>query len=144
MVFKSEQSIFSYFIFILLLGVFGCIAVFAPNEENKGENLWIPLTIFGLLFFFLVYSIFNTYYTISGTTFSYKCGFFKQRIDIQKIRKIEYNNSIFVPVSLKLGWSHKGLIINYNHYNDVYISPKNRDQFVAELLKNNPNIIIKE
>ncbi|MFD2909612.1 PH domain-containing protein [Flavobacterium ardleyense] len=144
MVFKSEQSIFSYFIFVVLLGVFGFIAVFAPNEENKGENLWIPLTIIGLIFAFLVYSILNTLYIISGTTFSYQYGFFKKKIDIQIIRKIEYNNSIFVPVSLKLGWSHKGLIINYNQYNDVYISPKNRDQFVAELLKNNPNIIIKE
>ena len=144
MVFKSEQSIFSYFTFILLLGFFGFIAVIAAREENTGEDMWIPLLIFGLIFSFLVYSILNTYYIISGTTFSYKYGFFKEKIEIQKIQKIEYNNSIFVPVTLKLGWSHKGLIINYNQYDDVYISPKNRDQFVAELLKNNPNIIIKE
>lgn len=144
MVFKSEQSIFSYFIFIFLPGALGCIAFFAPNDENDWEGLLIPLIIIGSILSFLVYSIFNTYYTISRTIFSYKFGFFKDKIDIQKIRKIEYNNSIFVPVTLKLGWSHKGLIINYNQYDDVYISPKNRDQFVAELLKNNPNIIIKE
>ena len=144
MVFKSEQSIFSYFIFIFLPGVMGGIAFFAPNDENDWEGLLIPLIIIGSILSFLIYSIFNTNYTISSTIFSYKCGFFNEKIDVQKIRKIEYNNSIFVPVTLKLGWSHKGLIINYNQYDDVYISPKNRDQFVAELLKNNPNIIIKE
>lgn len=144
MLFKSEQSIFSYFIFVFLPAVFGFIAIYAPDEENEGEGLWIPLTVFGLLFCFFVYTFFTTYYTISQTKFSYKCGFFKGKIDIQKIRKIEYNNSIFVPVTLKLGWSHKGLIINYNQYDDVYISPKNRDQFVAELLKKNPNILLKE
>lgn len=144
MVFKSERSIFSYFIFVFLPGVLGYIAIFASDDKNKGDGLWIPLTIFGLLFCFFVYTFFTTYYIITKTTFSYNCGFFKEKIDIQKIRKIEYNNSIFVPVTLKLGWSHKGLIINYNQYDDVYISPKNRDQFVAELLKSNPNIIIKE
>ena len=144
MVFKSKQSLFSHSIFVFLIGIFSFILLEAPNEENNGEGLWIPLTIIGMLFLFFFYTFLTTYYTISQTKFSYKCGFFKGKIDIQKIRKIEYNNSIFVPVTLKLGWSHKGLIINYNQYDDVYISPKNRDQFVAELLKSNPNIIIKE
>ncbi|WP_322550738.1 PH domain-containing protein [Flavobacterium psychraquaticum] len=144
MLYKSEQSIFSYFIFVFLLSIFSFIAICAPSDENKGEGIWIPLTIIGLLFVFLFYSFFTTYYSILNAVLKYKCGFFKGKIDIQKIRKIEYNNSIFVPVTLKLGWSHKGLIINYNQYDDVYISPKNRDQFVAELLKSNPNIIIKE
>ena len=144
MVFKSKQSIFSYSIFVFLIGIFSFILLEAPNEENNGEGLWIPLTIIGMLFLFFFYTFLTTYYCISTAKLSYKYGFFKGKIDIQKIRKIEYNNSIFVPVTLKLGWSHKGLIINYNQYDDVYISPKNRDQFVAELLKSNPNIIIKE
>ena len=144
MVFKSKQSIFSYSIFVFLIGIFSFILLEAPNEENKGEGLWIPLTIIGMLFLFFFYTFLTTYYCISTATLSYKYGFFKGKIAIQKIRKIEYNNSIFVPVSLKLGWSHKGLIINYNQYDDLYISPKNRDQFVAELLKKNPNILLKE
>ena len=65
MLFKSEQSIFSYFIFVFLPAVFGFIAIYAPDEENEGEGLWIPLTVFGLLFCFFVYTFFTTYYTIS-------------------------------------------------------------------------------
>ena len=144
MVFKSKQSIFSHSIFVFLIGIFSFILLEAPNEENNGEGLWIPLTIIGLLFLFFLYTFLTTYYCISTATLSYKYVFFKGKIAIEKIRKIEYNNSIFVPVTLKLGWSHKGLIIKYNQYDEVYISPKNRDQFVAELLKKNPNILLKE
>lgn len=143
MVFKSEKSVFSYLIFVLLIGFFCIIAIFAPNEENKAEGLWIPLTIIGSIFVFFVYTFFHTFYTISNQELFYKCGFFNGIIPIEKIQKIEYNNSIFVPVVLKLGWSHKGLIITYNKYDDIYISPMNRVQFIAELLKTNPNITIK-
>lgn len=70
-------------------------------------------------------------------------SFFHGKIDIQKIRKIEYNNSIFVNSILKIGWSHKGLIITYNNYDDIFLAPKNKEDFVIQILKINPRIKIE-
>ncbi|MQP25733.1 hypothetical protein GFJ94_11730 [Flavobacterium sp. LMO8] len=143
MQYKSEKTIFIYFVFGILISVFG-IMIFAYTTEKDPIGVLFGMGIIGLLTGFLLHSFFNTNYTIYKTELKYQCGVIKGEIPIQKIRKIEYNNSIFVAITLKLGWSHKGLIIHYNQFDDVFISPKNRDQFTLELTQLNPNITIKK
>lgn len=143
MEFKSEKSIFIYFVFLILLGILG-LMIFAYNIEDDTVGALIGIGIIGLVTCFLLHCFFNTNYTISETKLKFQCGVIKGEIPIEKIRKIEYNNSIFVAITLKLGWSHKGLIINYNQFDDIYISPKNRVQFVKHLLQINTNIIINK
>lgn len=143
MVFRSEKSIFIYFVFLILLGIFG-LMFFSYKTEDDIIGVLIGKGIIGVVSGFLLYCFFYTNYTISKTELKYQYGVIKGEIPIKKIRKIEYNNSIFVAVTLKLGWSHKGLIINYNQFDDLYISPKNRDEFVLQLIQLNNNIIINK
>lgn len=143
MYYKSEKTIFSYFVFIILFGVFG-ILIYAAITSKEAIGVLIPMGIVLAITSFLLYCFFKTNYIISKTELKYQCGNFKGEIPIDKIRKIEYNNSIFVAVTLKLGWSHKGIIIHYNKFDDLYISPENRDQFTFELTQLNPDIIIKK
>lgn len=142
MQYKSEKTIFIYFVFGILISVFG-IMIFAYTTEKDPIGVLFGMGIIGIITGFLLHCFFNTNYTIYKTELKYQCGVIKGEIPIDKIRKIEYNNSIFVAITLKLGWSHKGLIIHYNQFDDLFISPKNRDQFTLELTQLNPNITIK-
>lgn len=143
MQYKSEKTIFIYFVFGILISVFG-IMIFAYTTEKDPIGVLFGMGIIGIVTGFLLHCFFNTNYTIFKTELKYQCGVIKGEIPIDKIRKIEYNNSIFVVITLKLGWSHKGLIIYYNQFDDLFISPKNRDQFTLELTQLNPNITIKK
>jgi hypothetical protein len=62
-----------------------------------------------------------------------------ERIDISKITKIEKSNSILSSPALSLD----RLLVRYNKYDEVLISPKEKKEFIDELLKINPNIEIK-
>ena len=143
MQYKSEKTIFIYFVFGILISVFG-IMIFAYTTEKDPIGVLFGMGIIGIITGFILHCFFNTNYTIYKTELKYQCGVIKGEIPIDKIRKIEYNNSIFVAITLKLGWSHKGLIIHYNQFDDIFISPKNRDQFTLELTQLNPNITIKK
>ena len=48
-----------------------------------------------------------------------------------------------MPTIWKPALSHIGLIITYNKYDDIYISPEKSEQFITQLLETNPNITIK-
>ena len=62
-----------------------------------------------------------------------------ERIDISKITKIEKSNSILSSPALSLD----RLLVRYNKYDEVLISPKEKIEFINELLKINPAIEIK-
>lgn len=61
------------------------------------------------------------------------------RIDISKIRKIEKTNSVLSSPALSLD----RIAIYYNKFDEVYISPKEKQDFLNNLLEINPNIEIK-
>ncbi len=60
-------------------------------------------------------------------------------IDISKIRKIEKSNSILSSPALSLD----RIALYYNKYDEVYISPKEKQDFLNNLLEINPNIEVK-
>ena len=47
-------------------------------------------------------------------------------------------------VGFKPALATKGLIIKYNKYDDIYISPNSNDTFIEAVLKINSNIKIME
>jgi hypothetical protein len=62
-----------------------------------------------------------------------------ERIDVSKIRKIEKTNSILSSPALSLD----RIAIFYNKFDEVYISPKEIQAFIDDLLEINPNIVLK-
>ena len=62
-----------------------------------------------------------------------------ERIEINKIRKIEKTNSILSSPALSLD----RIAVQYNKFDEVYISPKEKQLFVEELLKINPEIEVR-
>jgi hypothetical protein len=94
-----------------------------------------------LLFSILYYTI---YYEIQKEVLIISMFFYKTKIKISEIRSIKYSDSIVKPNFYKPGCHHKGLEIIYHKYDDIFISPENRELFIAQLQEINPNIEIKK
>lgn len=141
MKFNSSKSLFTKIVLfgsiLLLIGTSFSVLI----NESKIEILIILIVNF-LTIFLLASIYFQTYYTIENSQILWKSGPFKGKIEIQSITKITKHNGIIVPTTWKPALSHHGLIINYNKYDDIYISPEKTNIFIKELQKINPNILL--
>lgn len=141
--YKSSVSKIYYFIFpLFIVGMF-LMNYFIPSEKEKNLTFAPLFVIFGGLILFVIASK-NTKYYINENILVSQILFYKHKVNIESIRKIEYNHTIFVGTTTKLGWDTKGLIIHYNTFDDFFISPEKQEQFITDLLQLNPNIQIKK
>ena len=104
------------------------------------EGEWIGLLgLTGVVGFILILSK-TTQYIINENQLVVKSTWIvNERIDISKITKVEKSNSILSSPALSLD----RLLVRYNKYDEILISPKEKIEFIDELLKINPNIEIK-
>lgn len=104
------------------------------------EGEWIGLLgLAGVIGFILILSK-TTQYIINENQLIVKSTWIvNERIDIFKITKIEKSNSILSSPALSLD----RLLVRYNKFDEVLISPKEKKEFIDELLKINPAIEIK-
>ena len=139
-VFKTAKS----FLLVAILGIcaIGLLAIpLIPTNDSGIEYYTVSLVAIlsaALLFWILL----DTGYVVSETKLLYKSGPFRGKIGIESIRKIQYDNSFFKGQSLKPSLSSTGLIVFYNKFDEIYISPKDREGFILEIVDRNPNIEI--
>lgn len=100
---------------------------------------WPGVAIFLAPAGLLIWIWFNTYYIIKDEQLFYKSAFIKGSIPIIAIHEIVKHKGLYSG-SLKPALSMKGLVIKYNRYDDMYISPEKADEFIGELQKVNPDI----
>ncbi|UKT62916.1 PH domain-containing protein [Pedobacter mucosus] len=139
--FKSTRSkFFSIVVIITVLGLTGiCISqLFNPD---KGLPIHIPIQIIcWLCIAFLLWVFFETKYQIDNNYISYKCGPIKGKIEINKIEEITVGQKIFVGFIPATG--SNGLVIKYNRWDEIYISPNTNEDFIEAILKVNSSIKI--
>lgn len=101
------------------------------------EPSWIGFAIFLPVILFVVHMFMTTNYTIDSDELTIKCGFlFNKTIDIKTIKKItETNNALSSPAT-----SLDRLEINYGKFDSVIISPKDKSEFINDILRLNPNV----
>ena len=115
---------------VLVYPIFRSIASIIQGE-------WIGYLGVLLTALFIVFISKSTRYIIEENQLIVKCMFIiNDKIDISKIKKIEKTNSILSSPALSLD----RIAIKFNKYDEVYISPKEKQAFVDELLKINPEI----
>jgi len=112
---------------------------------NNQTTLGIKITV---LFFsltinsFLTWSWFDTCYFIDSELITYRSGPLKGKIKIDKIRKIEINQTLYSGVKPALGLN--GLIIHFGKFDEIYFSPKEKEKFIALLQSVNPAIEVRD
>ena len=142
MIFKSAVSKLNKYIYVGVI-LFLLLLTIPAFFEDSYEPFLVLFSIHFLVILFLIWTYKTTFYKIENTDLHWKSGPFKGKIDVTKINKIEYHKGIIVPTIWKPALSHIGLIITYNKYDDIYISPEKSEQFITQLLETNPNITIK-
>lgn len=143
MKFKSKKDIlFSILILgtnALLIGV--TFAGIAKKEMEKDEY-WVPVLIL-ILVIFLFWLYFGTNYELSKENgLLYRSGPFNGKISIDRITEIVKGRTLWI--GFRPATSRKGLIVKYDQYNEIYISPDTNETFIKKLLELNDQIKITE
>lgn len=76
---------------------------------------------------------FGTSYELTKETFSYRCGPFNGNLPIESIYEIVKGETLWVGT--KPATAKGGLIIKYNKYDEIYISPDSNESFINQILK---------
>ncbi len=109
--------------------------------EFEFSNL-VAFLLLGMVICMLLWLWFETNYEIKEGKLVYKSGPFRGNIEISKIQHITRDKTMWSGFKPALGL--RGLIIRYNKWDDIYISPADKESFIAELLKLNSNIEIRK
>jgi hypothetical protein len=88
----------------------------------------VVLLFLALLFYLILKT---TYFVLNENYLICKTLFFKKVILYSSIRKIEKQKGIYVGVKFSTAW--KGLIVHYNQFDELLISPEREDDFIVEL-----------
>ncbi|GGD20716.1 PH domain-containing protein [Flavobacterium orientale] len=127
---KTYRSKIDWWLILLILGIFG----YPIAEGILSDQYGLSLTMLSILL--LLFWMFSKIkYVIEGTLL--KVWWVK--IDILSIKRIYKTNNPLSSPALSLD----RMAIVYNTYDEVLISPKLKKEFIDELLKINPSIIVE-
>lgn len=88
----------------------------------------------------LFWIIKETYYTLTDIELKYKSGYLSGSILIGNIKELDVNKTLWIGV--KPATAMKGIIVKYNQWDQIYITPKSNEEFIEEILKINSKIKI--
>ena len=126
---SAKGKVIPIVMLILLIGLIPMIV----------DGAWPGVIIFLIMEGFFIWVWFDTFYIIKDGLLFYKSAFMKGSLSISLIHEVAKHNGVYAGL-VKPGLSMKGLVIKYNRYDDMYISPERADEFIAELQKINPDI----
>lgn len=107
----------------------------------------IAIHLFNALIFagfigLLLWILHCTCYELTDGLLKYRSGPAHGKIETCRIREVVKGTTVWI--GNKPATARKGLLIKYDRFEEIYISPENNDTFIAELLKVNPDIIITD
>jgi hypothetical protein len=127
---RIYKSKIDWWLVLVILGVFGYPIIDGILSEEYLVSLLFSVVL--LVFYFLSKTI---QYKIEDENLV----IWKTKIKIQSIRKIYKTRNPLSSPAMSLD----RIAIVYNKFDEVLISPKEREEFITELLKINPNIEVK-
>ncbi len=134
-IFRSKRNGY-YPYYILGIVLFEVLLWFIPAKPISDLRWFAALCLIPVIIHCWIY--FNTYYTIDGVMLKYKSAFLSGEIEIGKIRSIEKGKTMWSGV--KPATATKGLIIYYNRWDEIYMSPESNEAMIEALKEVNPGI----
>ena len=137
--FESRVDRFFLLVFagliVVMLGTIGAV-----HLVQVGSLLLLIVDITSLLTIGLILWVhFGTYYFLVENEMKFHSGPFKGAISIDSVRKVVVGETQWSGMN-RYGTAKKGLIVHYNKFDDLYITPSSNEDFVSELLKLKPTI----
>jgi amino acid transporter len=133
MTFKSKKDwLFSLIFLGFSVFVIGVVCYRIYLGDLKSHDYWgllIPLLVVGLLLWFF----FGTNYELNNDEFIYRNGPISGKINIKRIVEVEKGKTLWV--GYRPATARGGLIVKYDRFNEIYISPETNEIFIDCLLK---------
>ncbi len=107
-------------------------------EGNNVTATIVTVVINAAVGFLLTWMLMGTSYIMNKEYLRYKAGPIKGKIALDSIRQVKVGKTLYV--GLKPASARNGIVIYYNKYDEIYISPESNSHFVEELKKLNPSI----
>jgi hypothetical protein len=109
--------------------------VLLPFQEKP-----VVYVIFALSIGMIAWMWFGTSYRIDASHLYYASGPFRGKIAIADITHLTCGETMWAGYRPAL--ARKGIVVRYNRWDEIYISPQGQETFVAELVALNPKIVV--
>ncbi|NDV44361.1 PH domain-containing protein [Flagellimonas sediminis] len=129
----------------IIIGVVLLILILISSDILSGDvgSLdYFALTMALGVIFLLLWMYFGTRYELAADGLVYQCGPMRGKISYDRIREIVKGKTLWV--GLKPATARKGLIVKFDRFDEIYISPDTNERFIEKILEKNPNIKISE
>ena len=139
MIFRAKRDWFFGLIWLFVFVLYSFIGLIEVVDNQSYESLLILYSIsvfLGILF--IVIQRYTFYEIRDKEVLICKMLFFKKQIPIQTIRKIERANGLYVGWKMNTSW--KCLVVHYNKYDELLISPEKESEFIREITQLNTSI----
>ena len=126
---KRDKTFPIIFLFVFVL--YSGIACFSIITENDYSVIW-PFSwvlLFLALLFYLILK--TTYFVFEEYQLVCRSLFFKRSIFYSDIKKIEKQKGLYVGFKMSTAW--KGLVVHYNKYDELLVSPDREEEFIQEI-----------
>ena len=137
---SRKDPVFSFFILGINAFLIGITLYGIGKGELEKDDYWMLLlvsAVIGLLFWLY----FGTNYELTKEHgLRYRCGPFRGEIHVDRITEIIKGKTLWV--GFRPATARNGLIVKYDTYNEIYISPKTNESFIEKILKLNGQIKI--
>lgn len=142
--FKSRKDLLFKLVFFGTWA--GCAAAFAVFHWGA-DFTWLGFFFFDLVLLLccalMVWIYFDTRYTLTSEHLHYKSGPFKGSVSLDSIREVIAGETLWS--GMKPALARDGIVIKFNKYDEVYISPESNEEFLKSLsvLTKNMSITIR-
>ena len=130
MVFKTKVDLFYKLVVLFVLLLFSFV-FYSINFKKDLFGFYFILGIEILILSFFIGSAFLTKFIITSTDLICVTLFWKKIIPLNSFRKVEKQTGLFA--GWKISTAYKGVIIHYNKYDELLISPDREQIFISEI-----------
>lgn len=132
MIFKTRVDLFYKLVVVFVFLLFSFVLFNIDFKKNSFGFYFILIIQITIIFFFIA-SALTTKFIISDTELICKTFYWKKKIPFNLIRKVEKQSGLYA--GWKINTAYKSLIVYYNKYDELLISPENELAFIEELTK---------
>lgn len=115
------------FVFVLYTGI-ACFSIITENDYSVILPFSGVLLFLALLFYLILKT---TYFILDESYLICRTLFLKKTISYASINKVQKQQGIYAEIKFSTAW--KGLVIHYNKYDELLISPEREEEFMKEL-----------
>ena len=131
MLFKTKKDYTFLLVFLFVFLLYTCISIFIIIYENDYSVIGAFIVILTLLAGLLISIYKTTFFRLDENYLFCKSLIFTKKIPYSSIRKVEKQQGIYAGIKFSTAW--KGLVVHYNKYDELLISPDNEEIFLEKI-----------